>query len=198
LGGLYLHSTFDLVSPNLIRTVLADSLESSAGGSFKINYSKKISDDILFLTTLASLRKIEVDLDFFNDKYFKSLKDNKIRLNPVTPGRNNPFSPMGSDNAAIFINLRNIITNQATDISTNSANLNGTLNTISGVSDIYFNYGINQQDLDNKITVANQSLVGTFVKKIENLSSATLYFYKACAKINNIDVCGEIVSFTTN
>jgi hypothetical protein len=197
IGSFCFYFKIDLFSPNIIKTVLADSLESSADVNFKANPSMKVSEDILFLSTLSSLKTITINVDFLNDTYFKSLKNNKVKLTPVKAGRDNPFEPMEDDSIISIINPPNIITNQASNIGLNKATLNGTLNLINGVTDIYFSYGVNQQNLDKKVIVASPSLIGTFLKNIEGLSPSTNYFYKACAKISNIDVCGEIISFTT-
>jgi hypothetical protein len=98
---------------------------------------------------------------------------------------------MGIDSQSGLGSFSSIVTNQATIITTNTAILNGTLNVISGVSDIHFSYGTSSQNLDNKIEVENQTLIGTFSKSIGGLAPSTNYFYKACAKISNVDVCGD-------
>jgi len=49
------------------------------------------------ITMLIELRSIELDNSLFSRESFKSLKDFSIEISPQPVGRNNPFSPIGSD-----------------------------------------------------------------------------------------------------
>ena len=91
----------------------------------------------------------------------------------------------------------NVVTNQPTQITDKTAILNGTVNSINGVANTYFEYGTTQ-DLKLFTSVVEQSLVGTFIKNVLDLTPKTNYFFRACAKVNNIALCGDIVSFMTN
>jgi hypothetical protein len=198
IAGVYLHSSNDIKIHSLIPTAFASSLLSSNDNNSSFSGNSQVAADILFLSTLQSLKKIKIDTEFLNNSYFKSLKNNKISLTPVKAGRTNPFDQMGIDSQANPGSLSSVATNQATTITTNTAILNGTLNIISGVTDIYFVYGTSSQNLDQKLDVENQTLIGTFSKNLMGLIPQTNYFYKACAKISNVEVCGEVSSFRTN
>lgn len=198
VAGVYLHSSNDLKMHSLIPNAFASSLVSSNEDNSSFGSNSQVSADILFLSTLVSLKDIKIDTEFLNNQYFKSLKDNKITLTQVKAGRTNPFDQMGIDSQANLGSFSSIVTNQATIITTNTAILNGTLNVINGVTGIHFSYGTNSSNLDKKIDVENPTLIGTFSKSIGELAPSTNYFFKACAKISNVDVCGDISSFRTN
>ncbi|MDP4033348.1 MAG: hypothetical protein Q8P60_10935, partial [Pseudorhodobacter sp.] len=102
------------------------------------------------------------------------------------------------DNSKInnFLLTTKVVTDQSTQITDKTAVLNGTINTVVGVTDTYFEYGTTV-DLGTITATVKQSLVGTFIKNVLGLTPKTNYFFKACAKINNIASCGEVVSFTT-
>ena len=89
-----------------------------------------------------------------------------------------------------------VVTDTPTQITDKTAVFNGTINE-SGAKDTYFEYGITPQ-LGTVTPIVKQSLVGTFIKNVLGLTPKTNYFYKACAKINNVPLCGEVVSFITN
>lgn len=198
IAGIYLHSSNDLKMYSLIPNALASSLLSSNEGNFPSDNNSQVAADILFLSTLVSLKNIKIDIEFFDNQYFKTLKNNKINLTPVKAGRVNPFAQMGVDSQISPGSFSSVVTNQATNITGNTAVLNGTLNVISGVTDIYFSYGTTSQTLDEKVDVENPSFIGTFTKSVADLTPSTNYFFKACAKISNVDICGNVSSFTTN
>ena len=48
-----------------------------------------------FLATLLRLKELNINRAIFDDPTFTSLKDYGVTLIPETPGRNNPFAPLG-------------------------------------------------------------------------------------------------------
>lgn len=199
IGGAYLYFSRDLNSNGIVPVAYGSSLSSSIGldiSAISSSMSEKITSDISFLNTLVSLKKIKIETTLFSNKSFNSLKNNTVTIESVIAGRPNPFAPINS-NTGNDLSVPSVVTNQPTQITDKTATLNGTVNITSGVGDTYFEYG-NTEILGTATTVIKPSLVGSFVKNISGLNSKTTYFFKACAKVNNIKLCGEAVSFTTN
>ena len=201
LGGVYLYSSHNIESDPIIPTAYGSSLASSAGTeplqSSTTAKDDKIGEDISFLTTLVSLKNIKIDTSLFSDKYFNKLQNNAVKIEKVTPGRNNPFAPINSNTISInTATLSKVVTDPPTQITDKTTVLNGTINS-SGVTDIYFEYGTTPS-LGTVTPNVKQSLVGTFIKNVVGLSPKTNYLYKACAKIGGAVLCGDVVSFTTN
>lgn len=195
--GICFHFSKNLNSGVIARVVYGATLESSSTDTVTSSGSSKISEDISFLTTLiGSLEKIKIDTDFFTSKLFLSLKDNSISIGSVEPGRINPFFPMENSNINNTVFSLKVITDLPTEITDKEVMLNGTINTTDGVTNVYFEYG-KTNTLGTVVTTIEPSLIGAFIKNILGLTPKTNYFYKACAKINNIANCGEIVSFST-
>ncbi len=197
LGGAYLYFSHDLNSTEMLPVAYGSSLASSTGvdPTGNVIHNNKISSDIAFLTTLASLKKIKIDTSIFQSKSFTNLKDNTVKIEKVSAGRENPFAPMGFS-YPINAGIPKVVTDTPTQITDKTAVFNGTINE-SGAKDTYFEYGITPQ-LGTVTPIVKQSLVGTFIKNVLGLTPKTNYFYKACAKINNVPLCGEVVSFITN
>ena len=196
-SGAYLYFSNDINSEKIVPVALGSSLVSSAKEDVMGTLDNKITADIAFLTTLVSLKKITIDTVFFDNVFFNALKNNTVKIEPVLPGRVNPFSPIESIGGRNNIVGSNVVTDQPTQLTDKTAVLNGIINTTTGVTNIYFQYGVSEQILNNTTDLVSQSMVGTFIKNISGLTPKTTYFYKACAKINNLTVCGETVSFTT-
>lgn len=199
-SGAYIYFSHDLNGESVIPVAFGSSLVSSNGTgdvSAVSSLGDKISSDISFLTTLVSLKKITIDTTLFTNNSFIALQDNSVRIEPVVPGRVNPFSPVVNGGAGNTSNTPDVVTDQPSQITDKTVTLNGTINTSSGVTDTYFEYGTTES-LGTVTSIVKQSLVGTFIKNVSGLTPKTTYFSKACAKINNIALCGEIVSFTTN
>lgn len=198
MGGVYLYFSRDLNSQGIVSVAYGSSL-SSIGldiNAFSSSVSEKINSDISFLNTLVSLKKIKIDTALFNNKSFNSLQNNTVKIETVVPGRSNPFAPINS-NTNSNLSVPDVVTNQPTQISDKTATLNGTVNVTSGMNDTYFEYG-DTENMGIVTTIIKPSLVGTFIKNISGLNSNTIYFFKACSKVNNTKTCGEIVSFKTN
>ncbi len=175
-------------------TAAEDTKTADQGSSL----NSKISSDISFLSTLASLKNIKIDINFFSNNLFKKLKSNSVSIGTATPGRQNPFAPIDESAVAKSVITEFVSTSQATQITDKTAVLNGSLATTEGVTETYFEYGETEALGSSTSVVKQQSMVGTFLKSISELKSKTVYFYKACAKINGISYCGDTVSFATN
>lgn len=200
-GGSYLYFSDRLISEGITPVAFGSSLVSSLGDEtspLPTAQDDQITSDISFLTTLVALKNIKIDTDFFTNKSFQNLKNNRVVIDPVKSGRVNPFGPIeASSYAAPGPNVSKVITEQPSQITTNSAILNGTVNIASETALTYFEYSITPQ-LSTPTTVSTkQSLVGTFIKNVTGLSPQTTYYYRACVKISNVAYCGENVSFTT-
>lgn len=178
----------------------ATSLESTSDGVTTpvttTSADDKISADISFLTNLTSLGNIKIDTSFFKDKAFVSLKDNRVIINKVEPGRINPFAPIENVSVDTTIPVSKVITGNGTQITDKTAVLNGTINVVDGVTDLYFEYG-KTETLGTVTETIKPSLVGSFIKNILGLTPKTNYFFRSCAKINSVANCGEIISFST-
>ncbi len=202
IGGVYLYFSNNFNSNTIMPVAYGSSLSDGTGApssplSSSSSAGDKISSDVSFLATLVSLKTIKVDTTLFDNKSFKLLQNNAVEIKPVSAGRINPFAPISGNNTNNVITIPSIITDQPTQITDKTAILNGTINTIKGVTDIHFEYG-KTLNLGTVTLTVEQSLVGTFIKNVLGLTPKTDYFFKACAKINNIALCGDVVSFTTN
>ena len=200
LGGVYLYFSSEMKINGIIPTALGSSLSSSTDEDFSVNSVNRsgVSENISFLADLVSLKSIKIDTDFFNEKFFRMLKDNSVIVPPVLPGRPNPFQPIGvsvSNNAAIN---QGVVTGQPSQITDVTAVLSGTVKVVNESASTYFEYSQKQEETNPIVVSAKQSLVGTFVKNIKDLTPKTTYYFRACAKINNVTLCGEKFSFTTN
>jgi len=199
MGGVYLYFSDNLSSGVIVPTAYGSSLASSNGlesSPVSALQGDKISSDISFLTTLVSLKKIKIDTSLFTNKFFNALQNNMVKIEPVVAGRINPFAPIDNNKINNILTTPKVVTDQPTQITDKTTVLNGTINTAVGVTDTYFEYGTTV-DLGTITATVKQSLVGTFIKNVLGLAPKTNYFFKACAKINNIASCGEVVSFTT-
>ena len=196
--GAYLYFSGDLKSKPFVQVAYGSSLESSVGGtpSTPTPSSGDVSSDTAFLASLMSLKDIKIDVSLFSNKSFMALQNNAIKIDTVEPGRKNPFSPIDTSKPVNIIPVAKVVTDQPTGITDKSAILNGTINTATGVTDTYFEYGTTT-NLGTVTQFASPSLVGTFIKNVLGLTPKTGYFFKSCAKINNVATCGDVVSFTT-
>jgi len=202
IGGLCLYFSKGTDSKSLVPVAFGSSLESSADGDTSstdpVATSAPSSDttsDISFLATLVSLKNLKIDTSIFSNASFNNLQNNSVAIEAVKAGRSNPFAPIDSINNNTSV--ATVITNQPTQITSNSVILNGTINTMNGSADTYFEYGTSTQGAGNSTISVKQSLVGTFIKNVSGLTPKTTYFFKACAKISGVVSCGEVISFTT-
>jgi len=194
VAGVYLIS----LPNNTSNIAYGSSLESSTTGSSSEDDS--VSSDTAFLSALASITRIKIDSTLFEEKMFTSLKDNSVNIGTVTPGRDNPFSPVlgtSSSSTSNTVVISKVVTNQPTQITENTAVLNGTINVQSDISSVYFKYGTTNDPV-TILSATQSSLVSTFTKSLSELESQTEYFFKACVKINNVETCGDVISFSTN
>ena len=88
-------------------------------------------------------------------------------------------------------------TNSATDITANSATMNGNISSDGGAEVISrgFVYGLNSNNLERSIQCG--SVTGNFNKNIAGLSQGTTYYYKAYATNSVGTAYGELMSFKT-
>lgn len=197
LGGSYIYFMKDLTKEGVVPTAYGSSLSSSNGtDATATSVDNQVNTDTAFLTTLMSLNDIKIDTSLFESDAFNKLQNNEVKIDPVTPGRVNPFAPVDSIAVNNTVVAPNAVTNQPSQVTDKTAVLNGTVNTVVGVTDTYFEYGPTM-NLGTVTTPTKPSLVGGFIKNILGLTSKTNYFYKACAKVNNIAICGEVIPFTT-
>ena len=94
-GGIYLYffSNSNTEAATDTTTSTDSPLSSSVKDSADATASTTdLQSDTAFISSLLSLNKIEVDLKLFDDKTFKSLKDNSVNFDTISPGRSNPFS----------------------------------------------------------------------------------------------------------
>lgn len=201
LGGVYLYFAEEVKSEKVVSVAYGSSLVSSTTNGEDASalsfLGDKLNSDVSFLSSLVSLKKITIDTTLFTNKSFTSLKNNTVKLDPVSPGRQNPFSPIGSDGlSSVYSSTSKVVTEKAVQITGTSATFNGLVNVTDGVTDTYFRYG-NTKDVSITTAIVKQSLIGAFIKNVSGLTPKTTYFYKACARINNAETCGEIETFTT-
>lgn len=191
--GVYRYFTTDLKATAATQSGLSSSLKDNKTTT-PLTGNKKTLEDISFLKTLTSLNQIKIDSSLFEERVFRSLVDNNIKLEKVTYGRKNPFSPVdkvASGNTAFLI-----LTIPATGVTSNSAQLNGSLEGATS-NNIYFEYGPSETfgKVTQKLT---PSLVGGLVVNINQLTSKTKYFYRVVANVNGVLNYGETMSFITN
>jgi hypothetical protein len=195
-GFLYFSHSFssEAADPSTDSLSSSNTTDSTTGTVSDADISAKTA----FLATFTSLTTIKIDTTLFTNPLFEDLHDNQVIINPVTPGRDNPFAPV--DNAstdAATAALAPVVTNPASQIATTSAVLNGAINGTTPATNVYFEYGVTPT-LGKTTQSVTQSLVSTFVTKISGLTTGTTYFYRADAKINGVLSFGDIISFTTN
>lgn len=195
-GSVYFYLVSDLKSE--AATSGSDSgLTSSASQdpSSLTTVDSKVAQDIAFLSTLATIKNIKIDTSIFSDTAFKALNHNVVYIEPVSPGRINPFSPVGITQVN-SVSTPSVSSIPATSVTTKSASLNGKINVSMGVTNIYFEYGTSNS-LGLVSVPVKSSLSGTFNKIITGLTAKTPYYFRAVAKVGDNLIYGDIVSFTT-
>ncbi|GAH97799.1 unnamed protein product, partial [marine sediment metagenome] len=90
-------------------------------------------------------------------------------------------------------------TSAATDITTTSATLNGSLDDLGSFTslDVSFEYGTTSGALDNETSPEEMSETGTFSAALTDLSPDTTYYFKAKAEGDGTISYGDELSFTT-
>lgn len=199
LGGFYTYFSNSLDARAASPLSSSSSVASQNGVSplVALTQEDQISNDTAFLTTLTSLKKIKIDTSIFSSPGFIALNDNTVNLESVAPGRPNPFAPIESIANTNEETLSPVVTNDATQITNKSAVLNGTINSLTGITSIYFEYGT-EPELGKVTPQVKQSLVGTFVTSITGLKAETTYFFRAVAKVGTTVIYGDLISFNTN
>jgi hypothetical protein len=198
-SGFYLYYSNNLHSEAATSSPLTSSLSGQSPVSGSATSNEKVSVDVSFVNSLTSLTKINIDTNLFTSPAFISLKDNTVQLDSnINTGRPNPFAPIDS---SVSYNSNNtlspVITGQPTQITNNSAVFNGAFNLPVGSATAYFEYGTTEA-MDKTTISVEQSLIGTFVRKVTGLASQTTYFFRAVVRVNGLPQYGDVVSFTTN
>ncbi len=191
LGGVYSYFSDTIVSEASLSSSLVPSISKDSSNSSKT----KITLDIAFISTLDSLKQININTTLFMSKAFQSLNNNTVKLEDITSGRVNPFAPI----TQLIQNtptISQVTTNKPLEIKNKTAVLNGVVENTTKVTDAYFEYGPTDK-LGQKTSPVTVSLIGMFISNITRLKPETNYFYKACAKINDALFCGDIISFNT-
>ncbi len=125
------------------------------------------------------------DIDYGNDPGCSSLTDNTESPNPSNNNNANP----------------SVTTNSADNVDEDSASLEGEVDVDGGEVDRWFEWGEDDSDLDETLTVSGtQSSDGDFSRTLNGLDEDTTYYYRACAEDINSgnDDCGSIKHFTTD
>lgn len=170
--------------------------DASLVAGFTSPVSEKIASDIAFISKLASLNKIKIDISIFSNPLFTKLTDNNIEIAPSAIGRLNPFALIGLNSTKGTIVAPVVTTKDATQVTNNSALLSGIVSESTATS-VYFEYGTNEA-LGNITGSLKQSLIGGFNTIVTDLTSKTTYFYRAVSKVNDVLVYGDVMSFKTN
>ena len=114
ISGGYLYFSNNIKSDGFIAKAQGSSLGVLGEGTANNGtLNSKINEDISFLSTLASLKKIRIDTTFFSSDIFKKLENNAVRIEPITPGRLNPFAPIDEAKIAQATLAPRVVTNQA-------------------------------------------------------------------------------------
>ena len=187
--------------------------------------STKNSDQFMldkqFLESLSLLNQIKIDSSFFMNKGFKNFKDNTVDIVPVEPGRPNPFAPVGKASPQSFPIVRSkafsttpttpkipattntpteavtVITNSPSKIWTKTVDLSGSIINTKTSPSVYFEYGPTAE-LGSVTPETKPKKDGSFIMNIRALTTKTMYFYRAAAKINDTQTLyGEVVTFST-
>lgn len=182
-------------------------LSSSSGSNVMGNQSSdQIASDIAFLSTLTTLKNIKIDTALFKSDLFNALSDNAVSLPVIPPGRPNPFASIGltietktpttiTENTPSL--TAQVVTNDATKVTTKTAVLNALVNTTLSNTVSYFEFGTTIS-LENKTPQVIRTLVGTYATNVTGLQSKTTYYFRAASVIGGQTLYGEVKSFTTN
>jgi len=184
------------ISSEAVGTLTSSNGEKQTSKVASSSLNNKISLDTAFLSSLITLNTIKIDNSLFSNQAFQALRDNSVTLEQVAAGRIDPFAPIEGMVAQKGVTAITTDTNEPSQLTTRTAILNGVVSTTTGVTATYFEYGPTPS-LGQATQIVQQSLVGTFMKKISGLSSGTVYFYRAAAKVNGAIIYGEVISFNT-
>jgi len=96
-------------------------------------------------------------------------------------------------------NLPIVTTQNATNVGTNSATLNGLVNPNGSVSNGFFKWGTSYGSLNQTLNVSGGiNSVTPISGSIFGLSPGNTYYFQACATNTGGTACGSTLSFTTN
>lgn len=91
-------------------------------------------------------------------------------------------------------------TDPATSVGTNTATLNGSLDTFENFNDdadVSFDWGVQGNNLPNNIDAGTLVTTGNFDADLTGLSSSTTYEFRAVAESEGVSAEGDILTFTT-
>ncbi|MFA7286004.1 MAG: hypothetical protein WC011_04160, partial [Candidatus Paceibacterota bacterium] len=94
-------------------------------------------------------------------------------------------------------NNPSVTTYSATNISQNTATLNGYVETNGAYTARWFEYGLSYSNLYNQTDRLSQSNSGNFNQYLPNLSPNTTYYFRAVAEGSNGKIYGNVLNFTT-
>lgn len=185
-----------------VTDAITSSANSSPGGNpmaspaVGTNVDSQIAQDTSFLATLTSLTRIKIDNAIFSNDAFNALKNNEVIIEPVVPGRVNPFAPIGAGvSSGGAGNVITVVTGDSTDITSTTVTLNGT--TASNATSSYFEYGTTPT-LGKTSAPSLTTLVGSFSSKITGLTPKSTYFFRAASKVGSATLYGAVATFNTN
>lgn len=166
-----------------------------------------------FLTVLLSLKTIKLNDELFKKPAFQNLRDYTKELIETDPkGRPNPFAPIGNDVGSIAINdptaganaggvidavqqpTSAVTTAPAEMVTRNGVRLGGTLASGVVATTRWFEFGTSST-LGTK--TPNIAPTSSFTYTLTTLTANTTYYYRACAAVATVPVCGSIVSWKT-
>ncbi len=77
------------------------SAPTDTSGTLATDVSTPDSTDAKYIySILQKMAQVRLEDSIFSKNTFLNLKDNTVTFNPQESGRNNPFSPVGSDSGA--------------------------------------------------------------------------------------------------
>ncbi len=101
-----------------------------------------------------------------------------------------------NQNTVTVQNIPSVNTNQATGIASNTAILNGYVNSVNS-SNVWFQYGLNSNALSFGTSLKPMNGSAYANEMISNLVPGTTYYFRVCALNSAGQNCGTIFSFIT-
>ena len=151
-----------------------------------------------FLSTLLSLRNLQLDNSLFDNKEFKTLQDFTFPIPETGPrGRPNPFAPLTVTKKKI---TAPITTGEAGSLTSASAILTGLVDPSSTSllqAEKRFSWGETQALENNTPTTTEITSLGEFSQEITGLDSETVYYFRAEVLLDGEPLPGETKTFIT-
>ena len=181
----------------------------SGGGSYGDAFIAKLSGDLTRLSISTYLggsgreAADDITLDSDGNVYVTGYTDSTDFITT-----SNAYDISSNGNRDIFISkldsnlsasVPNVTTNTATNVTQNSATLNGTVNANNQSTTVWFDYGETSGSYDKQSsteTLAGSSNTAVSIT-ISGLSPATTYYYRIAAESDAGTSYGDEMSFTT-